>query len=170
MCQFKNDAIAIPIDIQSTAHEINYILNDCKPDIIFTTEAKRAFVESVLTESGTCTTLLSPSDIDCRSVDTAPVVDFVPSDTQQTALIIYTSGTTGSSKGVMLSYENILFNIQAVCDEVPIITKDRNTMILLPLHHIFPLLGSLIAPLYSGGTVYSRRLECRIHITHTQRR
>lgn len=151
---FKNDAIAIPIDIQSTAHEINYILNDCKPDIIFTTEAKRAFVESVLTESGTCTTLLSPSDIDCRSVDTAPVVDFVPSDTQQTALIIYTSGTTGSSKGVMLSYENILFNIQAVCDEVPIITKDRNTMILLPLHHIFPLLGSLIAPLYSGGTVY----------------
>ena len=105
---FTNNAIAIPIDIQSTAHEINYILNDCKPDIVFTSDAKRSFIESVLAGSDITTTLLSPSDIDCRNMNNAPVVDFIPNDIHRTACIIYTSGTTGSSKGVMLSYENIL--------------------------------------------------------------
>ncbi len=151
---FKIEAIAIPVDIQSTASEIEYILNDCQPDIVFVTDAQRAYISSILTSFGINTMLISPSDIDCSNVDNAPVIDFIPNDLQKTVFIIYTSGTTGSSKGVMLSYENILYNINAVCNEIPIITKERNTMILLSLHHIFPLLGSLIAPLYSGGTVY----------------
>ena len=70
-----------------------------------------------------------------------------------TALIIYTSGTTGDPKGVMLSYENILANIEAVTRGVPIYTIDERVMLLLPLHHIFPLLGSMVAPLFAGSTI-----------------
>ncbi|MBP7102110.1 MAG: AMP-binding protein [Bacteroidales bacterium] len=151
---FTNESIAIPIDIQSTAGEITYIINDCQPDIIFTSEAKREFMKQIIDNMQLSIPILCSSDIDTHDVTSMPVVEFSPKNTQDTAVIIYTSGTTGSSKGVMLSYDNILFNIKAVCDEVPIITKERNTMILLPLHHIFPLLGSLIAPLYSGGTLY----------------
>ncbi|MEA3445398.1 MAG: AMP-binding protein, partial [Bacteroidota bacterium] len=69
---------------------------------------------------------------------------------QETALLIYTSGTTGSPKGVMLSYENILFNVEAVTNKVKIISEGEILMILLPLHHIFPLLGTLIAPFYKS--------------------
>ncbi len=66
-------------------------------------------------------------------------------------MIIYTSGTTGSPKGVMLSYDNLLANIESVSHHVNIFTPERNVMVMLPLHHIFPLLGSLVAPLYVGA-------------------
>ncbi|HMB00135.1 MAG TPA: AMP-binding protein, partial [Spirochaetota bacterium] len=69
-----------------------------------------------------------------------------------TALIIYTSGTTGSPKGVMLSFKNLRANIKAVSEDIPVFRPRRQTMLLLPLHHIFPLAGSLLAPLATGGT------------------
>ena len=74
-------------------------------------------------------------------------------DNDDTAVIIYTSGTTGSPKGVMLSYANLMANIHAVSQNVPIFSQDRRTLILLPLHHILPLLGTMIAPIYVGGGV-----------------
>ena len=70
-----------------------------------------------------------------------------------TAVIIYTSGTTGSPKGVMLSYDNLLVNIEAVTTDVNIYKSEDRVMILLPLHHIFPLVGTMVAPLSVGGTV-----------------
>ncbi len=150
----KNDSIAIPVDVQSTVNEIKYIITDSQPDIIFTSTAKRTYMESITQEMGVKIPVISKEDIDTEDVNKKPFVDIFPKDVENTALIIYTSGTTGSSKGVMLSYKNIYFNLNAVCCEVPIITKERNTMILLPLHHVFPLLGSLMAPLFIGGTIY----------------
>jgi long-chain acyl-CoA synthetase len=64
---------------------------------------------------------------------------------QKTAVLIYTSGTTGSPKGVMLSYDNLSANIEAVSQIIPIFTATRPVLALLPFHHIFPLLGSLVA-------------------------
>ncbi|MCI0496550.1 AMP-binding protein, partial [candidate division KSB1 bacterium] len=74
-------------------------------------------------------------------------------DVQKTAVIIYTSGTTGTPKGVMLSFDNLLANIEAVSRDIPIYTPERNVMALLPLHHTFPLMGTLIAPLFVGATI-----------------
>jgi long-chain acyl-CoA synthetase len=150
----KIGAIAIPLDAQSTLNELTYILNDCQPDIIFVSPSKRELVETALRDFEKPVTLLTPQDIDLNESRNLPVEDFIPTDRYKTAFIIYTSGTTGSSKGVMLSYENIYFNMDAVSKVIPIYTGPRNTMILLPLHHIFPLVGSLMAPFYTGGTIY----------------
>lgn len=151
---FKNEAIAIPIDIQSSANEIKHIISDSQPDILFTSTAKRSFLETIVAEMQLELPILCKEDIDTKNVLEKPVSDFIPANKEDTALIIYTSGTTGAAKGVMLSYNNIIFNIHAVSQDVPIFTQERNTMVLLPLHHIFPLLGSLIAPLYTGQTIY----------------
>lgn len=67
-------------------------------------------------------------------------------------LLIYTFDTTGSPKGVMLSCDNLLANVESVSEQVPIYTPDQRVLALLPLYHIFPLLGSMMAPLYTGGT------------------
>ena len=53
----------------------------------------------------------------------------------------------------MLSFENVDANIYGVSEAVEIYKKDRPVMILLPLHHIFPLVGSMVAPLSIGSMV-----------------
>ena len=52
------------------------------------------------------------------------------------ATIIYTSGTTGNPKGVMLSHDNIVSNIQAVFPLMPI-GAGAKVLSFLPLNHIF---------------------------------
>lgn len=157
----------IPIDEQSQPADLEYILKDVVPDIIFTTGERRESVDCVIKNAG----------IDCRiitsdDVDTSKAADFRPADIpagapDDIALIVYTSGTSGTPKGVMLSYRNILYNVDAVSKHVPIYSADRNVMVLLPLHHAFPLMGSLVAPVKVGATVvFAEKLNAE-SILHT---
>ena len=44
-------------------------------------------------------------------------------------------------------------NIKGVSQDVRIFTSRNRTMILLPLHHVLPLMGSVVAPFWTGGGV-----------------
>jgi len=68
------------------------------------------------------------------------------------ATIIYTSGSTGQPKGVMLSHRNIVSNIEAVRQLVPI-NCDKRVLTFLPLNHIFE---RMVCYLYmaAGASVY----------------
>ena len=50
--------------------------------------------------------------------------------------IIYTSGTTGMPKGVMLSHQNMIYNVHTVPEMVGMKNGDR-TLSILPVWHIF---------------------------------
>ena len=53
------------------------------------------------------------------------------------ATIIYTSGTTGLPKGVMLSHDNVVTNVLAASEKLPL-TEDKNVALsFLPVCHIF---------------------------------
>ncbi|MCW8805535.1 MAG: AMP-binding protein, partial [Ignavibacteriaceae bacterium] len=67
--------------------------------------------------------------------------------------IIYTSGTTGEPKGVILSHQNIISNVNAVLDVFPI-TKDDVFLSFLPLCHIFERMGGYYTAFAAGCTVY----------------
>ena len=68
------------------------------------------------------------------------------------SLILYTSGTTGNPKGVMLMFDNILINMEGLDEYKMFRTTDR-VLALLPMHHIFPLLGAGVVPLGKGATI-----------------
>ena len=41
------EAVVVPVDVQSTKNEVEYIINDCTPDIIFTTDNKLTFFANI---------------------------------------------------------------------------------------------------------------------------
>ena len=147
----RSKAIVVPVDTQSTKNEIEYIINDCTPDVVFISDEKRELFETIDTHGAT---LISPSTIDTSNVDNIEAQNIPMGLADDTIFIIYTSGTTGSPKGVMLSFKNVMFNVNAVSKAVPIFRENSNVMVLLPLHHIFPLLGSMLIPLYVGSTLH----------------
>jgi long-chain acyl-CoA synthetase len=147
-------AIVIPVDVSSSISELAYILADSNPDFIFTSLEKREMVEKVRTQAGITGHIITAGDIHISAVDTVEVTEIPDGPDEKIMLIIYTSGTTGSPKGVMLSYRNILFMVHAVSEDVPIFSRERNVMVLLPLHHILPIMGTLVCPMKLGATVY----------------
>jgi long-chain acyl-CoA synthetase len=51
--------------------------------------------------------------------------------------IVYTSGTTGPPKGVVLTHENVVFEVTSVLSSMNVIGEDDEQLIFLPLAHIF---------------------------------
>ncbi len=144
-------SIVVPLDAQSTKKEIEYVINDCRPDIVFISDDKKEmFADMNLHDAR----LMTKDDVVLSDDKNIPATDIPLGNLEDVMLINYTSGTTGNPKGVMLTYKNVMFNIDSVSKQVPIFQEDSNVMVLLPLHHILPLLGSLVAPLYMGGTLH----------------
>jgi len=144
-------SIVVPLDAQSTKKEIEYVINDCRPDIVFISDDKKEmFADMNLHDAR----LMTKDDVALFDDKNIPATDIPLGNLEDVMLINYTSGTTGNPKGVMLTYKNVMFNIDSVSKQVPIFQEDSNVMVLLPLHHVLPLLGSLVAPLYMGGTLH----------------
>ncbi len=70
------------------------------------------------------------------------------------AAVIFSSGSTGSPKGVMLSHDNVLSNIESFAQLFHVSPEDR-MLGVLPFFHSFGFTGTLWFPLITGfGAVY----------------
>ncbi|MGD9611269.1 MAG: AMP-binding protein [Kiritimatiellia bacterium] len=153
---WRNRCVAVPLDSFSPANEAAYILGQTEPVAVFCS----AKTQPVLEEALRSLPGVSPRVI-CFDAEEFPAI---PSDAiadtplpsgpaDALAAILFTSGTTGAPKGVMLTFGNLLTNLESVCDRVPIFRPESRTFALLPAHHILPLMGCILAPLYSGGAI-----------------
>jgi len=73
-----------------------------------------------------------------------------------THTIIYTSGTTGRPKGVMLSHNNLLSNVRAATEYIPVQSDDR-FLSFLPLSHCLERTAGYYTPLLNGAAIYYAR-------------
>ena len=150
----SNGAVNIPIYPTQPPHQVEYILRDAKPKLLFVSSARQMKrVDSALKKFpdlriipfqpiAGAENLIPFNSIEedgaglaAEQPDLYEVIssDVLPSDL---ASIIYTSGTTGEPKGAMLTHSNITFNALAAGSFLDI--ESGGVMLsFLPLSHIF---------------------------------
>ena len=150
---WRNRHAVVPIDFMATAEEVAYILNDCSPEIIFCSREKEPELRDALRSVSHAPEILVFEEISAAPpTDALRPFEALERESGDIALIIYTSGTTGSPKGAMLSFDNLQVNADGVSKDSPIYEAKHRALVFLPLHHIYPLLGSIVIPLYVGAT------------------
>ena len=145
---WQRGGVVIPIDYMSTPEEIAYVLMDSTPSFVFCSEETKEKVERAV---ALLEKKLKVYNVD-RIIPPKRITHYMHRDIHDLALILYTSGTTGYPKGVMLSFKNLLSNIRAV-EKLGIVGKDDTTVALLPFHHAYPLMTTLLIPIHIGATV-----------------
>lgn len=83
------------------------------------------------------------------AMDLSDAPRFLPFDA---ALLIFTSGSSGEPKGVLLSPEAVLANIEGILGYLPVRQHPR-TALLLPLSYSYALVGQAMVTLRAGGTL-----------------
>ena len=68
-------------------------------------------------------------------------------DWNELAVLTYTSGTTGTPKGVMTSFQNLIFEVDTLLEQIHL-NPTETTVSILPLSHLFELVGGFLCTLY----------------------
>lgn len=154
---WQNRSTAVPVDATATVSDLEYIVRDCTPECMWVSESCEKVAREVVSHLDFDVKILIINEVekeDTKGFDAdISTLDEKSYDDNAIALIIYTSGTTGSPKGVMLTYRNLWTNKAGVCDEVPVFNGKRRTLMLLPVHHVLPLMGTVVAPILQGDGI-----------------
>jgi long-chain acyl-CoA synthetase len=90
---------------------------------------------------------------------------------EETAAIFFTSGTTGTPKGCVITHANLLSQVAALQQTIPLDATCRLASIL-PLSHLFELTVGMLYPLVRGAEIHyipSRRAPDIVRVLSEQR-
>lgn len=138
------------LDASLSGEELVYYINDSDSKYIYTSKGNLPKVQKALEISRKTLGIAVVDEIEDKEFDGELVIN-APAP-ENVALMLYTSGTTGNPKGVMLKFDNILINVEGL-DKYNMFVQEDIVLALLPMHHIFPLLGSGVIPLAKGATI-----------------
>lgn len=147
-----NGSVAVPINVQSTSQMIDKIVTQ--------TEAKLIFRGKYLKYNSKYN-LDIPSFIvdfidELTEVFDSNIFKKVDLDQDDLIEILYTSGTTGDPKGVMLTHNNLISNVQAISTIIVLKPRVVRLLSILPLTHIFEqTIGLMLAFFYAAHIIYA---------------
>ena len=150
---WNNKGVGVAIDANSNPDEMAYVINDATPKIIFCSNETKGNMEKALGKIDSLpdsVKIINVDNIKAEEIKEKPGEYRVPGK-DDTAAMLYTSGTTGNPKGVMLSFENLISNMEGIIAR-EIITDVDQTLALLPFHHVLPLMVTLVV-MHSGASI-----------------
>jgi len=167
-------AIVVPLDPQATTEDFSCFLTDAASKIIFTSVK---FVNTIAAATAVVDSVekiivLAGNEVDVPLMmaektekakeilffseflqgTVAKKIESINAQVHDIVAILYTSGTTGKPKGVMLSHENFYSNFRGI-EKLKIFDSTHNILSILPLHHSFPFMVTLLLPIFSCNQV-----------------
>ena len=149
---WSKEAIAMSLDAAYTVEQLAYVFGDSTPKYIFVSNKTKKVAQEASKSLGDTVRIINVDEIKLPENYIAKKQEFEFKDEKDVAIIVYTSGTTGNPKGVMITYENILANLNGV-KHVDLVNEKDIILAILPYHHIMPLCFTLILPIYLGVPV-----------------
>lgn len=142
-------AVAVPVGLHSTSQLIEKYMNQTKPKIVFLSKYYPVDINKSL--KGKFETIYLedlPGLLKDEEIKELPKVR-----PEQLAQLVFTSGTTGEPKGVMISHQNILSEVDQILRILPP-EKNYRMLSILPLSHVLEQIAGVFVPLSLGGTLY----------------
>lgn len=155
-------AINVSIYPTLSEHEVAYIINDSGIKALLI--GNPFLFKKVLKIAANCSELLYiiptfadfekiaiPADVKAEIIPFKTLVEKSVNDHEQQQIhqrrrevlpsdissLIYTSGTTGTPKGVMLTHNNFVENVNVCLQQIPVIDETETFLSFLPLSHVF---------------------------------
>ena len=147
-----SEAITVPAYTTYAEKDYEYIINDCKPSVIFVSNDEQFNkIKKIISEKSYIKQIFSFENLnDSDENNFININDLLQNKLQNDlnnfnikrndiACIIYTSGTQGNPKGVMLSHGGILNNCEGAIELLKPLINNRqvNFLTWLPLSHSY---------------------------------
>jgi len=142
---WKAGKTAVPLNYLLPPADIGFIIRDSGMSALVSSQFFAQQLGAVKPLFGDKGVLLMADDPEF----TAPAASTAPAVQREPALILYTSGTTGRPKGVVLTHENLAFNVQS-CQRAGQFDHRDSFLCLLPFFHTYAITGTILLPLFNG--------------------
>lgn len=164
-----SDAIAVPVDKELPANEIENVIKRAHASCVIYSTKKEEVIKKVkenLPNVAYFVKMNSEDEINERDVGIEHIIEEgkdllrsgdkyyenVKIDPEEFKLLIFTSGTTSQAKGVMICNRNLAENINAVSAYVHLTEQDR-LFSVLPLHHTYESSIGFLLPMAVGASI-----------------
>lgn len=154
----------VPLDIKLTKYELKSILLDCRPTVLVVSNSFVKMAKELQEEVDSIKFILSLDET--SNGEKLPSIHTIPNNyeakwkhrsSKATALIIYTSGTTGAPKGVEISFNNMLTQLNDMSTLYRNFFGKRkiaSILSILPMNHLFELTVGFSVILSWGLSIY----------------
>lgn len=173
-------AIAVPVLPDFSAKEVNQVLNHCEASVVISASKHFDKIGSyvleneplvmrlddlfeipnnIFTECKKTKEFENAAGIDCKRYKRKSSDDKLLSELEKQVLeddlasIIYTSGTTGTSKGVMLTHKNLVWNADISSDNYVKITPHYKFLSILPVSHVYEFTEGQLLMMMNGAQI-----------------
>tara|TARA_Y100000590_G_scaffold224176_1_gene253558 strand:+ start:56 stop:1774 length:1719 start_codon:yes stop_codon:yes gene_type:complete len=170
-----SEAITVPAYTTYAERDYEYIINDCKPSVIFVSNSEQFNkVKNIIKNKDHIKKIFSFDKLEnVRENEYQNINNFfndlknknefikIDIDRKDPACIIYTSGTQGNPKGVILSHGGILNNCEGAIEILkPLIKKDQTRFLTwLPLSHSYEHTVQFVQVTVSARIFYAEGIE-----------
>jgi long-chain acyl-CoA synthetase len=143
---WKAGKTAVPLNYLLPPAELGFIVKDSGMSALVSSQSfsqALALMKPLFGDKGTILMADDPSFLPASANEAT-------SEYRDPALYLYTSGTTGRPKGVILTHDNLIANVES-CQKAGDFDYRDGFLCLLPFFHTYAITGTLLLPLLNGS-------------------